>query len=74
MIESSFDAALFDTEVQHCFDRLDKRVMRLHRFPRDAVIIAMGTYLQQLLRALFDEGVCTVDDVRAFLRDPVVPP
>jgi hypothetical protein len=67
--ETSFDAAVFNTAVNHCFEKLDKLVMRLHRYPLDAVTVAMGTYLQELLGALFDEGACTVDDARAFLRD-----
>ena len=67
--ETSFDAAVFDTAVRHCFKRLDKLVTRLHRYPLDAVTVAMGTYFQELLGALFDEGACTVDDVRAFMRD-----
>ena len=67
--ETTFDVAVFDTAVQHCFERLDRLVMRLHRYPLDAVTVAMGTYLQELLGVLFDEGACTVDDVREFLRD-----
>lgn len=67
--ESDFDVAVFDTAVRHCFERLGKLVMRLHRYPLDAVTVAMGTYFQELLALLFDEGACTVDDVRAFLRD-----
>lgn len=67
--EITFDAAVFDTAVQHCLERLDKLVMRLHRYPIEAVTVAMGTYFQGLLGALFDEGSCTVDGVRAFLRD-----
>jgi hypothetical protein len=67
--ESEFDAAVFDTAVQHCFERLDKLVERLHRYPLDAVIVAMGTYLQELLGFLLDERACTVDEVREFLRD-----
>ena len=67
--EIAFDVAVFDTAVRHCFERLDKLVMRLHRYPLDAVTVAMGMYFQELLGALFDEGACTVDYVRAFLRD-----
>lgn len=67
--ETSFDAAVFDTAVQHCFEKLDRLVARLHRYPLDAVTVAMGTYFQELLGALFDDGACSVDDVRAFLRD-----
>lgn len=65
----AFNVAVFDTAVQHCFERLDKLVMRLHRYPLDAVTAALGTYFQELLGVLFDEGACTVEDVRAFLRD-----
>lgn len=67
--EITFDTAVFDTAVQHCFERLDKLALRLHRYPIDAVTVAMGTYFQELLSVLFDEGASTVDDVRAFLRD-----
>lgn len=67
--EITFDVAVFDTAVRHCFERLDKLVVRLHRYPIDAVTVAMGTYFQELLGSLFDNGACTVDDVRAFLRD-----
>ena len=67
--DMAFNVAVFDTAVQHCFERLDKLVMRLHRYPLDAVTVAMGTYFQELLGVLFDEGACSLDDVRAFLRD-----
>lgn len=67
--ESSFDAAVFDSAVEHCFEKLDKLVMRLHRYPLDAIIVAMGVYLGELLGALFDERQCTADDVREFLCD-----
>lgn len=53
--ESSFDAAVFDTAVEHCYEKLDKIVMRLHRYPLDAIGVAMGMYLQELLRFLLDE-------------------
>lgn len=65
----AFDIAVFDTAVQHCFERLDKLVMRPHRYPLDAVTVALGTYFQELLGVLFDDGACTVDEVRAFLHD-----
>ena len=67
--ESSFNTAVFNTAVDHCFDKLDKLVMRLQRYPLDAVTVAMGTYFQELLGALFDDGACTVEEVREFLRD-----
>lgn len=67
--ESTFDAAVFDTAVEHCFEKLDKLVMRLQRYGLDAVTVAMGTYLQELLGFLLDERACAVDDVRKFLRD-----
>jgi hypothetical protein len=67
--ETSFDITVFDTAVRNCFERLDKLVTRLHRYPLDAVPVAMGTYFQELLGAMFDDGACTVEDVRAFLRD-----
>lgn len=66
---TSFDAAVFDTAVQHCFEKLDKLVMRLHRYPIDAMMVAMGTYLQELLGVLLDEHACTGDEIREFLRD-----
>ena len=67
--EMAFNVAVFDTAVQHCLERLDRLVMRLHRYPLDAVTVALGTYFQEMLGVLFDEGACTVDDVRAFLRN-----
>jgi hypothetical protein len=67
--ETSFDAAVFDTAVQHCFERLDKLVIRLQRYPLDAVCVAMGMYLQELLRSMRDEGQCTADEIRDFLRE-----
>lgn|SRR5487761_691073 len=67
--ESNFDAAVFNTAVDHCFEKLDKLVMRLHRYPLDAVTVAMGTYFQDLLGFLLDQRACTVDDVREFLRE-----
>lgn len=67
--ETSFDAAVFDTAVQHCFERLDKLVLRLHRYPLDAVVVAIGTYFEGLLGAMLDERQCTADDIRRFLRD-----
>ena len=66
--ETSFDAAVFDTAVQHCFEKLDKVVMRLHRYPLEAVTVAMGTYLQELLGILLDEQQCTAGEVRELLR------
>lgn len=67
--ESEFDAAVLDTAVEHCFEKLDKLVIRLHRYPPAAVAVAIGTYLEGLLGALLDERQCTADDVRKFLRD-----
>jgi hypothetical protein len=67
--ETSFDAAVFDTAVQRCFEKLDQVALRLHRYPLDAVAVAMGAYLQELLGALMEEHACTVNDIRGFLRD-----
>ena len=42
----SLDAVVSDSAVRHCFEKLDRLVERLHRYPLEAVALAMGAYLQ----------------------------
>ena len=58
-----------DTVVEECIDELDELVMSFDRYPPAAVAVAMGTYLEGLLGALFDEHQCTADEVRELLRE-----
>ena len=62
LIEESDDEAL----VEECIEEL---VMSLDRYPPAAVAVAMGTYLEGLLGALFDEHQCTAEEVRDLLRE-----
>lgn len=66
---ASFDAAVFDSAVRHCFEKIDRLVERLHRYPLEAVALAMGVYLQGVLGLLLEEGACATDDIREYLRD-----
>jgi len=42
---------------------------RKPRYPLEAIAVAMGTYLQNVFAELLEEGACTADDLRGFLRD-----
>ena len=65
LIEESDDEAL----VEECIEGLDEFVMTLDRYPPEAVAVAIGTYLEGLLGALFDERQCTAEEVRELLRE-----
>ena len=66
---SMVDEASDDAAVEACIEELDELVMSLDSYPPAAVAVAMGTYLEGLLGALLDEHLCTVDEVRALLRE-----
>lgn len=55
--------------IEECIEELDELVMTLDRYPPAAVAVAIGTYLQGLLGALFDERQCTADEVHQLLRE-----
>ena len=65
--ESGDDDAVVVLACIHELDGFFKR--RLRRYPLDAVAVAAGTHLEDLLGVLFDERQCTVDEVRELLRD-----
>ncbi|MGH8202876.1 MAG: hypothetical protein ACREVO_21350 [Steroidobacteraceae bacterium] len=65
----SIDESDDDALVEQCIEELDELVMALDRYPPAAVALAIGTYLEALLGALFDERLCTADEVRALLRE-----
>ena len=66
---AGFDAAVFDSAVRHCFEKIDRSVERLHRYPLEAVALAMGTYLQEVFCVLLEEGACSAEELRGYLRD-----
>jgi hypothetical protein len=55
--------------IEECIEELEELVMTLDRYPPAAVAVAIGTYLEGLLGALFDERQCTADEVRNLLRE-----
>lgn len=57
-----------EAAVEECLQELDELIMSLDRYSPTAVAVAMGTYLEGLLGALLDEGQCTAEEVRDFLR------
>lgn len=64
--ESSNDDAM----VIACIQELDEFITRkLRRYPTGAIAVATGTQLEGLLGALFDERLCTADEVRDLLRE-----
>lgn len=66
---ASFDAAVFDSAVRHYFEKIDRLVERLQRYPLEAVALAMGTYLQEVFRVLLEERACSAEELREYLRD-----
>jgi hypothetical protein len=66
---ASFDAAVFDSAVRHCFEKIDRLAERLQRYPLEAIALAMGAYLQEVLGFLLEDGACTGDEIRQYLRD-----
>ncbi len=50
-----------------CIEELDELIMTLDRYPPSAVVVALGTYFEGLLGAIFDERQCTADEVRRLL-------
>ena len=66
---ASFDSAVFDSAVRHCFERIDRLAERLQRYPLEAIALAMGAYLQEVLGFLLEDGACTSDEIREYLRD-----
>lgn len=63
------DESSDDTVVEECIEELDGLFMSLDRFPPAAVAVAIGTYLEGLLGALFDERQCTAEEVRELLHE-----
>jgi len=64
--ESGDDEAV----VIACIQELDEFIAsKLRRYPTGAIALAAGTQLEGLLGALFDERLCTADEVRALLRE-----
>lgn len=55
--------------VEKRLHQLDELVMSLDRYPPGAVVVALGTYLEGLLGALFDGRQCTADEVREPLSE-----
>lgn len=66
---ADFDAAVFDSAVRHCFEKIDRLVERLQRYPLEAIAVAMGAYLQELLGFFLDEGGCAAEEIREYLRN-----
>lgn len=66
---SSIDGFDDDAIIEECIEELDELVMTLDRYPPAAVAVAIGTYLEGLLGALFDERLCTANEVRELLRE-----
>lgn len=59
-----------DAMVIACIQELDEFIMRkLRRYPTGAIAVAAGAQLEGLLGALFDECLCTADEVRELLRE-----
>jgi hypothetical protein len=59
-----------DALVIACVQELDEFITRnLRRYPLDAIAVAAGTHLEELLGALLEERQCTAEEVHEFLRD-----
>lgn len=65
-VDESDDEAVFVACIQEVDDLVSRR---LRRYPTDAIVVAMSTYLAGLLGALLDDSQCTIDDVRKLLRE-----
>ena len=66
---SLIDESDDDAVVEECIEELNELVMSLDRYPAAVVAVAIGTYLEGLLGALLDDRQCTVNEVRALLRE-----
>ncbi len=66
---SLIDESDDDAAVEECIEELEELVMTLDRYPPAAIVVAIGTYLEGLLGAMFDERQCTADEVRELLRE-----
>ncbi|MGH2448808.1 MAG: hypothetical protein ACRDFS_09450 [Chloroflexota bacterium] len=66
---SQNDESADDAVIEQCIEKLGGLVMILDRYPPGALAVAIGTYLEGLLGALFDEGQCTAEEVRELLRE-----
>jgi hypothetical protein len=66
---ANFDAVVFDSAVRHCFEKIDRLVERLHRYPLEAIALAMGAYLQEVFGILLEDGACAAEEIREYLRD-----
>lgn len=55
--------------VEECVEELDELIMSLERHPPWAVVEAIGTHLEALLRAMLAAGECSACDVTDFLRE-----
>lgn len=60
---------LSESAVENCIEKLEGLIISLDRYPPAALAVAIGTYLEGLLGALFDERQCTADEVRELLRE-----
>lgn len=58
-----------DAAVEECIEELEELLMSFDRYPPAAIVVAIGTYLEGLLGAMFDERQCTADEVRELLRE-----
>jgi len=64
----SFTTASGDGSVEECLDLLGDAVKDLPYAP-EVLVVALRVHLEALLLALLSSGLCTREEVRAFLRD-----
>jgi hypothetical protein len=55
--------------IEECIDEINDFVDTLARYPPTVIAIAMRVHLENLLRALLEQNLCTRQEIREFARE-----
>jgi len=53
--------------IEQCVDEIDDFIESLERYPESVIAMALRVHLGALLRAMVDDQLCSVQEVREFI-------
>lgn len=62
--QTGFPAA---TTIEQCVDEIDDFIETLERYPESVIAMALRVHLGALLRAMVDDQLCSLEEVREFV-------
>jgi hypothetical protein len=62
--QTGFPAA---ATIEQCVDEIDDFIETLERYPESVIAMALRVHLGALLRAMVDEQLCSLQEVREFV-------